>query len=476
MRRSSAIRNSFRLQREQQIEVECQTKCDCATIVANAALNVTGVARTTAPLGRLCAHFTSLHVAGGMTHVIDKVDRSGGDAVEVSISLVEPRSGALFGLVPVGLHCTIDENPALGQSISMPQKSGVIRKPRKTRHVAKGGVIQPSSQVLLLSPDQWEEFILAAARQRGLPSGRNYAVVKRLGGAGDGGRDIEARCGPALVRDEWDLYQAKHYSHGLTHTDAFPEMAKFFKQLALKTYPRPRSYIFCCPRAVGNDLHNTMASGAVAFKAKFLDAWKNEHTGMKGRAAELTQDVQAAIDDFDFSRFIECPVHDLLAWHALDRVAHHGMFGIVPERGDDDPMPVQPAAIEDVYLAELLRVYTEHKASPIAEVDVPGSDYEEHFTAQRQTFYCAEGLQRFSRDIYPHEEEFERLLEMVYAGIRPTVAQLRLKTGMDRVDAAVDKASTLQVQESRLSSQLRGGDLPGTCHHLVNRGRLTWVK
>lgn len=358
----------------------------------------------------------------------------------------------------------------------MPPKSGTTRKPRKTQHVAKGGVIQPSSQILLLNPDQWEEFILAAARQRALPGGSLYAVVKRLGGAGDGGRDIEARHGQALLRDGWDLYQAKHYANGLTQSDAFPEMAKFFKQLALKTYPRPTYYYFCCPRAVGNELHNTMASGAAAFKAKFLDAWKNEHFGMKGRAAELTQVVQAAIDDFDFARFIECPVHELLTWHALDRAAHYDLFGIVPKRGDDDLMPAQPAGHEDAYIDELLRVYTEHKTSPVTRADVLGSDYEEHLTAQRQTFYCAEGLQRFSRDIYPHEQEFERLLDMVYAGIRPTVAQLRHKTGMDRVDAAIANASTLQVQESRLSAQLRGGDLPGTCHHLVNEGKFTWVR
>ena len=77
----------------------------------------------------------------------------------------------------------------------MPPKLGTIRKSRKTQHVAKGGVIQPSSQVLLLNDDQWEEFILVAARQRDLPDGTRYAVVKRLGGAGDGGRDIEARYG-----------------------------------------------------------------------------------------------------------------------------------------------------------------------------------------------------------------------------------------------------------------------------------------
>ncbi|QEZ48694.1 hypothetical protein D2917_30880 (plasmid) [Cupriavidus oxalaticus] len=358
----------------------------------------------------------------------------------------------------------------------MPTPPRTTPKPRKNRLVAKGGAIQPSAKILLLNPDQWEDFILAATRQRIFSDGSRYMVTKRLGGAGDGGRDIEARFGPALVRDGWDLYQAKHYAQGLRPSDAFPEMAKFFKQLALKTYPRPKNYYFCCPRAIGNDLHNTMAAGASAFKAKFLAAWTGSHTGMQGKAAELTADVQAVIDDFDFDRFAECPVHELLTWHALDKADHYDLFGIVGERGDDNPMPDEPAGHEDVYIDELLRVYTEHKTSPVTRGDVASGDYAEHFTAQRQVFYCAEGLQRFSRDIYPNEPEFERLLDMVAAGIRPTLAQFKLKTGMDRVDAAVDKASSLQVQESRLSPQLRGGDLPGTCHHLVNGGRLKWVK
>lgn len=358
----------------------------------------------------------------------------------------------------------------------MPQKTGAARTSRKHQLVVKGGVIQPSAQILLLNPDQWEELILAATRERVFADGSRYAVTKRLGGAGDGGRDIEARLGLTLVQDGWDLYQAKHYGQGLTPSDFFPEMAKFFKQLALKTYPRPRTYYICCPRAVGNELHNLMAAGGSAFKAAFLAAWTAEKLGMQAKGPELTTEVQAAIDDFDFARFVECPVHDLLSWHALDRPAHHALFGIVPERGDDDPMPAQPAGHEDVYVDELLRVYSEHKTSPVGRADVAGSDYADHFAAQRQVFYCAEGLQRFSRDIYPNEPEFERLLDMVHAGIKPTVAQLKHKTGMDRCDAAVDKASSLQVQESRLSPQLRGGDLPGACHHLVNEGRVKWVK
>lgn len=253
-------------------------------------------------------------------------------------------------------------------------------------------------------------------------------------------------------------------------------MAKFFKQLALKTYPRPKNYYLCCPRAVGNELHNAMAAGGAAFKATFLDAWQNETHGMTGRAAELTSEVMAAIKDFDFGQFIECQVNELLMWHKVDRVAHNESFGIVAERGDDDPVPATPASHEDVYVEELMKVYTEHQQASVTMGNVDKGDYAEHFIAQRQVFYCAEGLQRFSRDIYPNEPEFERLLDMVYVGIHPTVTQLKLKSGMDRLDAAVDKASSLQVHESRLSPQLRGGDLPGTCHHLVNNGKLRWNK
>jgi len=60
--------------------------------------------------------------------------------------------------------------------------------------------------------------------------------VKQLGGAGDGGRDVEARLVPALIVGEWNLYQAKHYNAGITPSEFFPELAKFFLQLVASTY------------------------------------------------------------------------------------------------------------------------------------------------------------------------------------------------------------------------------------------------
>ena len=51
-----------------------------------------------------------------------------------------------------------------------------------------------------------------------------------------------------------------------------------------------------------------------------------------------------------------------------------------------------------------------------------------------------------------------------------------LKTGLQRHDAAIDAAHGLAVTDSVLHARLRGGDLPGTCHHLVNEKHFTWVR
>lgn len=162
---------------------------------------------------------------------------------------------------------------------------------RKNGFAVKRGVIPPSSQVLLIHDDQWEKLIEDACRNRPLDGGAKYVFVKQLGGAGDGGRDIEARLIPALSEKQWDLFQGKHYNHALTPTDVFKELIKFFKHLEAKTYPAPRYYYLCAPRGVGNDLHNLL-SNPDEFKQRLLDDWKAERTGLKGRAKELTPAIE----------------------------------------------------------------------------------------------------------------------------------------------------------------------------------------
>lgn len=346
---------------------------------------------------------------------------------------------------------------------------------RKNRFVAKRGALPPSAQVLHFSPSQWEQFIEAACVLRPLDGGAKYTFVKKLGGAGDGGRDIEARMVSTLEANRWDLFQAKHYAAGLTPSDVFPELAKFFKHLLAGTYPQPRFYFLCAPRGVGNDLHDLMANPAL-LKQRFVDDWKAEKTGFKGRVDELTDDLLAIIQSFNFGLIRECQLRDLLQWHELDRRAHFELFGIESERGDDPDAPSLPSVDEQIYVGELVRVYSEHNGLAMSLDDVmQTAPFDEHLQDHRALFYCAEGLRMFSRDLYG-EEEFNELLNMVLVGVRPSVNSLMHKSGLDRLEAGLAGVSTLRVNDSVLAPRLRPGDLPGSCHHLVNLKKLKWVK
>jgi hypothetical protein len=319
-----------------------------------------------------------------------------------------------------------------------------------------------------VSDKAWEKFIEAACRNRATPS---YVKVKLLGNARDKGRDVEARLRAKLEADAWDLFQAKHYKNRLAPGDAFPEMAKFLGHLHAKSYPVPRKYYFCSPQNAGPELHDLLADPA-KLKSEFLKAWKAGTHGLS--RLKLTDELEGFVQAFEFDRFEECLVHELLHWHECDRTAHYKLFGIEPERGDDPSVPEIAQPYEMNYVEELLLAYTEHSGSTVT-LDNLDDRYTEHFASQREVFYSAEGLRRFSRDIY-QDDEFARLLQMVRQGIRPVVSDPRLKTGIDRLQAAIGGVSNLALSDSVLYPRLRGGDLPGTCHHLVNEKRLKWVR
>jgi hypothetical protein len=84
------------------------------------------------------------------------------------------------------------------------------------------GALPPSGQVMHFSPERWEQFIEDACLERKVGS-KPYVQVKRLGNAGDAGRDVEARITESLAEGQWDLFQGKHYDNRLAPSDAFPE-------------------------------------------------------------------------------------------------------------------------------------------------------------------------------------------------------------------------------------------------------------
>lgn len=331
----------------------------------------------------------------------------------------------------------------------------------------------PSSLVLLLSPDEWESFIEDCCRVLMHQDGK-YKHVQQLGGAGDAGRDIEARYTEQLLPRKWDLYQAKHYTSPVGESTLYPELSKVFYHISKNTYPEPNYYYICAPKNTTPSLHDLIARPD-SHKEEFLKSWKDGKKGVKKSQFPLTDEVERIVNNFDFARIKEYPIKDLIKIHSRDYEAHEALFGIAKPRGENPPTPTTPSSQEIKYIEELLKIYEEHGGTPMALEDVLVSmDYCDHLNGCRGEFYSAEGLKRFSRDVMPGE--FEKLMDSVYVGIKRESSNPRHRTGFDRLDAVLQTATSLQVTDSPLYKRLLPADLPGTCHQLVNEEKLKWVK
>lgn len=346
------------------------------------------------------------------------------------------------------------------------------------RYILKPGTYLPAAQVRLWDDKKWERFVEKCCKvqaQDNASQPSRYVVVRRLGGKGDKGRDIEALMSKPRAVDQWDLYQCKHYKNPLNRGDLYPELAKFFSHLAQGSYPAPAHYYICAPLDCGNDLHDLL-SDAAALKADFIAAWSNRDLSLPKPA----DDALAYARGFDFSRIAEVLTNDLISIHAADIQDHFKVFGITPERPEDSDVPASVGAVEHQYAQALLTVYSEHNGTPLTLANVDGSSYNEHFQSCRAEFFCAEGLSRFSRDLYAEadakKDPFQLLLTQIHKGVRSTLTSPRHRSGLDRLDAVLGQVSSLQTNDNPLHTFLRPGDLPGTCHHLANEGEIKWVR
>jgi hypothetical protein len=344
---------------------------------------------------------------------------------------------------------------------------------KSVQYIVSPGAYHPVMGLRLWNPDDWEEFVFECVEEI-KQFRKEYSSVKRLGGSGDKGRDVEALYALPRALHKWDLYQCKHYDAPISPSTFFPELAKFFGHIATGSYPEPANYFLCAPQNCGTDLNDLLTGSPDAFRDVFLNAWRNGTNGLKGVKDALTSSVESVVAGFDFGRIKEFQARDLVAWHERNSKAHFQRFGVKPQRAKPPSVPKKPAKKEQKYIEQLLLVYSEDLGKTVTIAELPKTEHLEHFEGSRAQFYSAEGLRIFSRDIFPNQ--FDDLLEEIKGGVRTAIANKSLLTGLDRVHKAVEIVSTFKISENPLSSSLRAPDLPGTCHHLANRGQIKWIK
>lgn len=331
----------------------------------------------------------------------------------------------------------------------------------------------PEQRLLLMNDDAWENFILQCINQ--LRVEELYTQVHRIGGAGDKGRDV---CGNTLDIAEyctWDLYQAKHYEDTLSPSEFAPDLAKFLYYVFSNHYSQPRNY-FICALKIGPKLYdfitNPESLNNNTLRNWIIDEWKKKNGDFKTFKQDLTPELEDFILKFPFDIFKIKTSSELIDIHARSD-KHWEVFGVLGNRGQNPEVPIAPDANEQVYIERLCEAYSSVVNVSVSVIDDIPREYKRHFRSQRHLFYSAEGLNRFSRDKLPGA--FDDLLDQVKIGIG-SVASLPYTHGVDKITAVHSIANSLQLYENPLSDRLQAGDLQGSCHHLANNGKLSWVE
>ena len=327
----------------------------------------------------------------------------------------------------------------------------------------------PEQRLFMLNEDSWEEFIEVCVRQ--LKHEGEYIHVHRLGGAGDKGRDVCGYCNKEPLIDSWDLYQAKFYRQTLSRSQFLSEVAKFITNVYNDEFTRPLNYYICALK-VGTSLFD-LVHKPKEMKRWLLDQWKGKKGNFPSFKQPLTSDLQKFIEKFPFSIFSIKTPSDLLDIHSRNETKHWEKFGVLAKRGPNPSVPASPEHIEEKYISELLKVYGEQLRNHLLELsDLDDTIYNQHLNIQRRLFYCAEGLNKFSRDKLPGA--FDDLLDQIELGTATEVLSNH-STGYDCLNSVLNTANTLKVNANPLKERLHAGDLQGGCHHLVNLDRLRWL-
>jgi hypothetical protein len=213
-------------------------------------------------------------------------------------------------------------------------------------------------------------------------------------------------------------------------------------------------------------------SDANQLRSWLLKTWKEKSGDFGSFKQALTAELELFIQTFPFEIIKNKTPADLLEVHSRNAIKHWEKFGVVAPRGPNPEMPLDPSFEEQRYVEALLKVYAEREGKPVADSTSIPATFRKHFQAQRRLFYSAEGLNRFSRDKLPGA--FDDLLQQVEIGIG-SVVSTPYPNGMKRLTATLEVAQTLRIGTNPLQSRLQAGDVPGSCHHLANQGRVNWV-
>jgi hypothetical protein len=212
---------------------------------------------------------------------------------------------------------------------------------------------------------EWELFTIEW--QQGL---KGYKEVKRLGAAGDHGRDVIGLCSAKGCEGVWDNYQCKNYQGLLQPFHASRAAGKIIFHAFGKIFKAPRRCYFVAPKGPTTALSDMLLNPS-RFRDEVIDNWNVRVAGdvIENETHLPTGDLARYVEQYDFTSFGYITIEEMLEAHRKTAFWAERFGGLLPPpatgNAPDDMMPH-----ETVYVGKLLDVYSESSGASIAALGV----------------------------------------------------------------------------------------------------------
>lgn len=341
----------------------------------------------------------------------------------------------------------------------------------KSANMIFGTPIEPIKRLKTMSDVDFEELINNWAYSY---LQEKYSDVKRLGGSGDLGRDVIAKRHDGKGED---IYQCKHYDHPIQPNEIWVEFGKLVYYTYNKEYSVPVNYYIVASQFIGPSLQKYI-DNPKTINTELLAKWDSKcKTGItKKDEIPLDAALEEYIKRFDFSIVNAISPVKLLDQYSKTIWFKYTFGGGIPKRPKKEkaPMEISNEEIKLNYICELLKVYEEKLK--VSDMDImklqENKHLYEHFMRQRDDFYSAQSLKRFSRDEFP-DEPYEDVKDEIFGSVIDKSSE-EYSSSFDRVNQTLREARNVPIVIQEFD-RVTPSDKAGICHELVNDSRLRWI-
>lgn len=357
------------------------------------------------------------------------------------------------------------------QEIPKPNGNGRL----STNEILGGQITPPIERMRSLSEDAFEDLVLEWADGY---LQKKYSKIRGYGGAGDKGRDIVCYYPDGKV----DLYQCKRYSTVLSPSHFWVELGKLMFYTSTNEYPIPKSYFIVTTKGVGPTLLD-LIQNPTKFNDLLISEWEDKcKTKIKKGNTELTDELQDYIKRFDFSIIEDKAPLELINEHKQTTYYPQRFGGGLIKYRNIIPSPSLEIQEKELNYTELLFcAYSktlEITISNSEDLKNNGGEFVEHFEEERSSFYCAESLDKFSRDNFADLSKlpFDEMKEDSLAILKSQLRLSNREADLDRLEESKLTMMTQAFSSNALHKEIRNLDKAGMCHYLANERKIKWEK